>query len=56
MNEVERAGWEHKERNKHEETQFLFIHRLLCGRHFRAVLCNGIALLGIIAGIILRRR
>ena len=42
MNEVEHAGWEYKERNKHEETQFLFIHRLLCGRHFRAVLCNGI--------------
>ena len=42
MNEVEHAGWESKERNKHEETQFLFIHWLLCGRHFRAVLCNGI--------------
>ena len=71
MNEVEHAGWEHKERNKHEETQFLFIHRPLCCATAFAegassakttsfgtlvLICAGIALLGIVAGIILRRR
>lgn len=78
MNEVEHAGWEHKERNKHEETQFLFIHRrfaavisaLCCATAFAegassakttsfgtlVLICAGIALLGIVAGIILRRR
>lgn len=78
MNEVEHAGWEYKERNKHEETQFFsfigcfaaVISALCCATAFAegassakttsfgtlVLICAGIALLGIVAGIILRRR